>query len=222
MAQQDLQIHVEPRKAGKIHCRKYRKVQRIPGVIYGLGSKNANFTAEEKVIKKFSSQQYENSIFTLKSEDAALNDKKILIKEIVVQPVTRRPLHVDFLTIDMNKEVRVFVELKFEGKAEGLGDGGMLQPLTRQIEVLCLPSNIPEFISVDVTPLHIGETIHLSDLTLPENVEAASQENIALVTVSMMREDEPTPSAQSATTDAAATTPATGATAPSDTPETKK
>lgn len=207
--QKDLEISVEPRQTGKIHCRKYRRQQKIPGVVYGSGKQNFNFVAEEKMIKKFSSQQFENAIFTLKSEDSKINGTKVLMKEVIVQPVTRRPVHIDLFAVDMNKEVKVAVELKFVGKAEGISEGGVLQPLMRQLEVWCLPANIPESIVLDVTPLHVGQSLHLSDIKLPENVRAASHEDLAIVTVTVIKDDEP-----AAPVAAAAATPAAGAAAP--------
>lgn len=208
--QKDLEILVEPRQTGKIHCRKYRRLQKIPGVVYGSGKQNFNFVAEEKMIKKFSSQQFENAIFTLKSPDSKVNGTKVLMKEVIVQPVTRRPVHIDLLAIDMNKEVKVAVELKFVGKAEGISEGGVLQPLMRQLEVWCLPANIPESIVVDVSPLHVGQSLHLSDITLPEKVRAASHEDLAIVTVTVIREEE----AAAPVAAAATAAPAAGAAAP--------
>jgi large subunit ribosomal protein L25 len=209
--QKDLEILIEPRLTGKIHCRKYRRQQKIPGVVYGSGKQNFNFVAEEKIIKKFSSQQFENAIFTLKSEDAKIDGTKVLLKEVTVQPVTRRPVHIDLFAIDMNKEVKVAVELKFVGKAQGISEGGVLQPLMRQLEVWCLPANIPESIVVDVTPLHVGQSLHLSDLKLPENVKAASHEDVAIVTVTVIKDDEPAAPVGTAAATAATATPAAGA-----------
>ncbi|MES2767892.1 MAG: 50S ribosomal protein L25 [Bdellovibrionota bacterium] len=205
MSQQELVLEVGTRKAGKSACRKLRKKESIPGIIYGAGKKNVPLFAEEKWVRKYASGAFENSIITLKSADSALNGTKVLFKEVIVQPVTRRPLHFDFLAIDMNKEVRVLVELRFEGKAEGTRAGGTLQPIVRQIEVECLPSKIPEYIAIDVTPLHIGQALHIKEITLPDGVRATAVEDIALVTVNVIKEEE------IAAPTAAAAAPAAGA-----------
>src|SRR5690606_15335380 len=110
--------------------------------------------AEEKWVRKYSTLAFENAIITLKSDDPELNQTKVLFKEVIVHPVTRRPVHFDFLAIDLNKEVRVMVEVRYEGRAEGTKEVGTLQPIVRQLEVECLPKDIPEFIAIDVTPLH--------------------------------------------------------------------
>jgi len=216
MQQQNLEILVENRKVGKLHCRKYRRLQKIPGVVYGSGKQNFNFVTEEKILRKYAGQKYENVIFTLKSDEAAVNGTKVLLKEVIVQPVTRRPLHVDMLAIDMNKEVKISVELRFEGKAEGISEGGVLQPILRQLEVWCLPAKIPEFIAVDVSPLHVGQALHLSEIKLPDGVRATTHEDIALVTVTVIKDEEPTPqaTAAAAATAAGAAAPVAGGAAP--------
>lgn len=188
--QKDLILEVGVRKSGKSACRKLRKKESIPGIIYGAGKKNVALFAEEKWVRKYSSTAFENSIITLKSDEKSLDGTKVLFKEVIVQPVSRRPLHFDFLAIDMNKAVRVMVELRFEGKAEGTREGGALQPIVRQIEVECLPKDIPEFIAVDVTPLHIGQALHIKEITLPAGVKATAVEDIALVTVAVIKEEE--------------------------------
>lgn len=209
MANQDIVLEVSTRKAGKSTARKLRKKENIPGIIYGAGKTNVPLFAEEKWVRKYSSTQFENEIITLKSDDKTLDGTKVLFKEIIVQPVTRRPIHFDFLAIDMNKEVTVLVEIKFEGRAEGTREGGALQPLMRQLEVECLPEKIPEFITIDVTPLHNGQSIHLSEITLPEGVKATATEDVAIVTCNVIKEEEVAPAAPAA--DAA---PAEGAAAP--------
>lgn len=190
MSQKELVLEVGTRKSGKSACRKLRRKESIPGIIYGAGKKNVPLFAEEKWVRKYASQAFENAIITLKSDDASLNGTKVLFKEVIVQPVSRRPLHFDFLAIDMNKAVRVMVELRFEGRAEGTREGGALQPIVRQIEVECLPKDIPEFIAVDVTPLHIGQALHIREITLPAGVKATAVEDIALVTVAVIKEEE--------------------------------
>jgi large subunit ribosomal protein L25 len=211
----NLEIQVQSRKTGKSNCRKLRRAESVPGVVYGAGKKNTSLLAEEKIVKKFASHEFENAIFTLKSDDKEVNGTKVLFKEVTRHPVNRRPIHFDFLAIDLNKEIRVYVELKFEGKAIGLSEGGLLEPIVRQLEVACLPSKIPEYIAVNVSELHVGQTVHLKEITLPEGVRAVSQDDLALVTVTVVKEEELTPTpAAAAAGDAAAAAAAPGAAAP--------
>lgn len=204
MKGQQIELTVSARKSGKHHSRQLRKSGMVPGVLYGNKSKQVvTFATEEKALRKYSASQYENSIFKLKSDISSVNGTPVLIKSIDVHPVNRRPLHVDFYEVDMNKAVRVSVELRFEGKAIGLSEGGLLQPLMRQIEVECLPGNIPEFIAIDVSNLGVHQSIHLGEVTLPEGVKAVTG-NVALVTVGIIEEEAATPAAAAATPGAAA------------------
>lgn len=184
----DIQIEVSTRQTGKSAVRKLRREKQVPGVVYGA-TENKTFSAEEKMIVKYNTSKFENAIFTLKSKDSKLNGLKVLLKEVASHPVTRRPSHIDMLAIDLNKEVRVYVELRLEGKAAGIGDGGLLEQLVREIEVECLPAKIPQYLSVDVTRLGVGEAAHLQDIKFPDGVKATSHENIAVATVTIVKEE---------------------------------
>ena len=184
-----VELLVVERKTGKHHSRTLRKNQQVPGVLYGNQVKNVQVAAEEKLIKKYNGSAFENTIFTLKSTIAGVDKTPVLIKAIDLDPVTRRPLHFDMFVVDMNKTVRVYVELKFEGKAAGLAEGGVLQTLMRELEVECLPMNIPPSISIDVSGLGLYQALHISEITLPAGVKAVATEDLALVTVSVIEEE---------------------------------
>ena len=105
------------------------------------------------------------------------------IKSVQTHPVNGSPIHVDFLRVDVNKPVEAAIALTFTGKAEGVVEGGILQPLRREVQVRALPDKLPETIEVDVTPLVIHASLHIDELAMPEGVEALFTENYALVTV---------------------------------------
>lgn len=197
-----VELSVAARKTGKHDARQMRMKGMVPGIVYGNQKQSIPVTCEEKLIKKYSTSQFENTIFNIKSDIQGANNVPVLIKAIDVHPVTRRPVHFDMYCVDMNKEVKVFVELRFEGKAIGLSEGGLLQPLMREIELSCLPTNIPEAVVVDVTNLGVHQTLHISEITLPEGVKAVATEDLALVTVTIVAEEAAAPVAAAA--DAAA------------------
>lgn len=206
----DIQIDVTTRETGKSAVRKLRKNKTVPGVVYGA-TENKILAAEEKLIVKYNVTKFENAIFTLQSKDAKLNGLKVLMKEVKVHPVTRRPSHIDFLAIDLNKEVRVYVELRTEGKAAGIGDGGLLEILVREIEVECLPTKIPQFLTIDVTNLGVGDAAHLQDIKFPEGVKPTSNENIAVATVTIIKEEVVVAPVAAAVPGAEGAAPAAGA-----------
>lgn len=199
-----IDIPVSGRKTGKHVSRQLRMQGRVPGVLYGNKKEPVQLQAEEKLIKKFSGSAFENAIFNVVTTDLKGLDKTpVLLKAVDVHPLTRRPVHFDLLAIDMNKTVRVSVELRYEGKAAGIAEGGMLQPLLRVLDIECLPKDIPEFITVDVSPLGVHQTLHISEIQLPNGVKATANEDLALVTVTVVAEEEikaPEAAAAAATT----------------------
>ena len=98
-------------------------------------------------------------------------------------PLTGAITHADFYEVDLKTALRVAVALKFVGKPKGVGEGGILQPLIRQVEVECLPLEIPEFIEVDVTELDIHDVIHISAIKFPGNIKPVFDTDEAVVSV---------------------------------------
>jgi large subunit ribosomal protein L25 len=156
----------------------------VPAVIYGnLGSAVpvAVGGAELKARVSTASRQ---RIMRLKSESPELNEKHVILKEIQKTPVSGEILHADFYEVDLTKTLRVMVPFRFIGRAAGIADGGILSPLERQIEIECLPLEIPESIEVDVTPLKIHDVLHVSALQFAGNLRPIFDTDYPVVTVS--------------------------------------
>ncbi|MEZ4872002.1 MAG: hypothetical protein R2827_07120 [Bdellovibrionales bacterium] len=116
------------------------------------------------------------------------------------------PTHIDFYAPDMKKSVRVHIEVKFEGKPAGAADGELSHIAHREIEIECLPNEIPEFFKVDVSHLHINDSIHVSDVSVPEKFKVLSSKDMTLCTCSVVTEEkeEPAPvAAEGAASEAA-------------------
>ena len=213
-----IELPVSLRTVGKHHSRSSRIVGRIPGVLYGPKVENVSLSADEITLKKYSGHKYESTIFQLKSDDPKLNKLNVLLRDMQVHPVTRRPVHVDFFAIDMSSAIRVQVEIRMEGKPLGLAEGGLLQMVLRELEIECLPADIPEFIVADVSGLGLGDALHVSDLKLPDNIKAISGLARTIATVNLIA-DEPVAAAVVAPVEGAipaagaAATPAPGAAA---------
>ncbi len=112
-----------------------------------------------------------------------LADKVALVKDMQFHPVSGEILHADFYEVDLTATIQVNVPLHFVGKAAGVVRGGILQPVVREIEVECLPLDIPEYFNVDVSQLDIGDAIHIEELAMPTGVTAIYDSNFTLVTV---------------------------------------
>lgn len=203
------EIAVSSRETGKHASRSSRTQGMVPGVVYGPKTKPVNVLAEEKIIRKFYGRKFESTIFNLKTDVSGLDKVAVLLRDIQVHPVTRRPTHVDFYAIDMSSNIRVSIGLRFEGKPAGLSDGGVLELIVREVEVECKPNEIPDEIVVDVSGMNVGDALHVSDLKASAGVKIISLPTLTLATVSVPKEEAATPAAAA---DAAA--PAAGAAAP--------
>ena len=206
MSKQRIELNVVKRETGRANSRELRVNKMVPAVIYGA-IENTNFSVHVNDILKYNTRAYENALLNLKSDDSKLNGKVALIKSVQVNPLSRRPEHVDFFAIDLNKAVRVSVEIKIEGKAIGIAEGGLLNIVMRSVEVECLPTAIPEFLTLDVTNLGVGESLHASELAMPAGVKLISRPEVTIAAV-VEQEDEVVAAP------AAAAAPAAGAAAP--------
>jgi large subunit ribosomal protein L25 len=164
-------------------ARALRREGRLPGVFYGVGGGNVHVHVEAHAFNKLGLASTGAHLIRFSSEDSALSGGVALIKEVQTHPVNGSPVHVDFLRVDLNKPVDANVALSFVGKAAGIVEGGILQPLRREVQVRALPDKLPESIEVDVTALGIHDSLHIEDVTMPEGVEIVFSENFTLVTV---------------------------------------
>ena len=113
-----------------------------------------------------------------------------MIKELQTTPVSRDFLHIDFYEVAMDRKIRVNVSVVPIGHAIGVEEGGILQVVRRELEVLCLPTNIPEAFEIDITALNIGDSIHVGDIPHDEDVEILADVNFTVITVSSPKVEE--------------------------------
>lgn len=178
MEQVSLTVEIRETK-GKGISRRLRRAGKLPGVLYGLG-KSAMIVTEPIPVKNLLlSEGGRNKMLNLKG--SGVDGRIALIRDFQIDPLSRVLLHVDLLEIDVTKKINVTVKINFTGKAAGVADGGVLNVIARQVEVFCLPNNIPAHIDVDVTALTIGDSIHLDAVALPEGVEKAGSANPTIV-----------------------------------------
>jgi len=160
-----------------------RRQGRIPGVLYGSKGNSTPLAVDAVALRNGMHGTSRQRLIRLKSSAPELDERHIILKEIQRAPVSGQILHVDFYEVDMSKPLRLSVPLKFTGRAAGIVDGGILQPLVREVEVECPPLEIPESIEVDVTPLGIHDVIHVSALVFPGNVKPIYDNDYAVVSV---------------------------------------
>ena len=214
MAVTTIAIPVKARETGKHASRSSRSAGMVPGVIYGPKTKPLNVIAEEKLIAKYTGRKFEATIFNLTSDESGLNNISVLLRDVQVHPVTRRPVHLDFYALDMSQNITVSIGLRFEGKPIGLSEGGVFEVIVRQIDIECKPNEIPEEIVVDISNMNVGDALHVSDVPVPAGMKVKSQTTLTLATVSVPKEEAaatPAADATAAATPAAAAAPAADA-----------
>lgn len=171
--------------SGKGGARTLRRTGAIPAIFYGPETEpipiQVTKSSLEKTLKK---QTSENILYqlTIKGNDPE-TVKTAMLKEVQKNPIDQEILHLDFYEVSLFKEIDVTVGLKIVGRATGVEKGGILQEISRDLEIRCLPTNIPNHIEVDVTALDIGDSIHVGDIKLPEGILVLSDAHLTLVTV---------------------------------------
>ena len=165
-------------------ARRLRGQGMIPAVLYGPATSPVMLAVVardfEHVVQKGNIRR---TIFALNLEGGSGAATPAVVKELQRNPVSGKFLHVDFYEIDLHRKLRVMVPVVIRGKAKGEEDGGMLQIIEREIAVLCLPSEMPEALEVDVTELGIGGTLHVNDIALPSGAELPPGGNYTVLTV---------------------------------------
>ena len=153
---------------GKNEARRLRVSGRIPAVVYGArkagkAPDGVPVAADPKeVLRILHSEAGANTLITLKLDG---NESQVMVKEYQLDPVTHQLLHADFYQLAMDREIEVTVPVHVKGEAKGVKlQGGMLDFVTREVQVMCLPANIPERIEIDVTELGLHDAIRLRDL----------------------------------------------------------
>ena len=153
-------------EGGKGPARRVRQDGFIPGVIYGPEIEPVSVAVNEKEFRASMKGAEGTSLIDLNVDGER---RKVVLREIQRDPVTSRVIHVDFHAISMNKPINVAVPIHYIGTPVGVKtDGGIMQVTMRELEVSCLPASIPEHLDIDVSELHIGESIHVSDTTIPD------------------------------------------------------
>jgi len=155
----------------------------VPGVLYGPGTAPVAVSVNANELKARVSHAASARIMRLKSGSAELDGKHVLLREIQRSPVSREILHADLYEVDLARAIRVQVPLRFVGKAAGVADGGILQPLVREVEVECLPLEIPEFFEIDVSALGIHDVIHIASVQFAGNVKPIFDTDYPVVSV---------------------------------------
>ena len=168
---------------GKQANKKYRKDGFIPAVIYGKNKDNLNILVDPIKLKKLlKNEAGENTIIEMKLDKSDLK-KNVLLKDAHLDTLTSDPLHLDFYEITEGMDVKVSAPLLFAGKPEGVKNGGVIQTLSNEIKIECLPTNIPNIIEINISDLNIGDTLRVKDIKPMDGIEILSNPESTIISV---------------------------------------
>jgi large subunit ribosomal protein L25 len=182
-------LEAQPRtEQGKGASRRLRREHRLPAIVYGAGKEPAAITMTHHVIQKYlDDESFYSQILTL---DINGEKEKVVLRDVQRHPSKALIMHMDLLRIDEAELIRMHVPLHFinEEECPGVKVGGQVSHQLVEVEILCLPSNLPEFIEVDLGGLALGESLHMSDIKLPTGVEIPElaqghEHDLAVVTI---------------------------------------
>lgn len=201
MAAAPIEAVVATPREGKFNKNAARRVRvsgKIPAVVYGAGQDAVAVTVDPRVITKIlHSDSGHNTIFDLNVEGAAI--AKAMIVDWQHEPIKGKLLHIDLKRIAMDKMMRVSVPIQLIGIAIGVkNQGGILEHVLREVEIECLPGDIPGHLDVDVSGLELHGAIHVSDLPHSGSIKFLGDENATVAHVTAVKEEAPAPEAVAA------------------------
>ncbi len=176
-------------ETGKNANRRLRAQGLVPGVVYGPGQQAVSVAVSPKQIGAIlRSARGENTLFDL---ELAGSRKKVILKEYQCEPVGGHILHADFYEVALDKPLRVKVPIELQGTPVGVKvEGGLLDFITREIDVECLPADIPEKVVVDVTPIELGKHLRVGEIRPPEKARILTDAELVVAHVVTRRAEE--------------------------------
>jgi large subunit ribosomal protein L25 len=196
---------------GKGASRRMRHEGKVPAILYGGHAEARALTvSHQKLMLMLDNERFYSTILSLKVGDQT---QAAILKDVQRHPYKNAVLHIDFQRVEENEKIRISIPLHFTGAAVSPGvksQGGIVSHMRNEVEVSCLPKDLPEFVEVDISGLSLNESIHLSQLKVPDGVTLVElvKDDAAVVAIHSPRAEEPEPTA------AAAGAPAEGAAAP--------
>jgi len=195
---EQINFDVQIRKTtGSAKSRQSRRLNLIPGIVYGGDSKPTIINADRKAYDRIYRQHAGESLIyhlNLVDDGKKISDFPAIIKDVQLHPVTDEVIHIDFNRISLDKEIEINVKIIVKGEPIGVKrDGGTLEHLMWELDIICLPNNIPHHLEADVTNLGVHDSVHVKDLALPQGVRTKHDPESVVATVAgSMREETAT------------------------------
>jgi len=182
---------------GKEQAKKLRRDGKVPAVVYGGHREPVAITVDRKSVSELiqKSEHGIRSVFLLKMAGTD-QQRHAMIKDMTIDPISRKMMHIDFVRVLMDEKVKVTIPVHVKGTAIGVKEGGLLDFQVRELHVECLPTAIPDSIDIDVTPLGSHDYYRIKDLPLPEGVKVLDDPERVVVGVTHARAEIVEPTAE--------------------------
>ena len=176
----NIHLNAEPRSvSGKGASRRLRREELVPAIVYGGDNDPAQISIKHN---EFIHELENEAIYTQVIDLQIAGDtEEVILRDLQRHPYKNKDMHADFFRIDKNTPIKVVVPIHVNNTEECVGvkiDGGMMTQLVTEIEIISLPKHLPEYLELDAENLHLGETLHLSDIKMPEGVEITAMLNV--------------------------------------------
>ncbi|HLT46110.1 MAG TPA: 50S ribosomal protein L25 [Rubricoccaceae bacterium] len=178
-----IKLTATPRQPGKKAVKAVRREDRVPCVLYGPHQAPVHFAVDRLALRPLIHTSETHRVVVRLDGD----EYEAIVKAVAFHPVTDVPLHVDFQALTKGEKLTVTVPIHIEGSAPGVRAGGVLAQPLHEIEVRCVPADIPGHVSVDVSGLEMGDALHVADLQLGDRVEVLTDGGLTVVTVTAPR-----------------------------------
>ena len=179
-------LNVDIRKEhGTSAARRTRLQNKVPAVVYHSGVEATPLSVDKISLNK--ALRTGQMIFEVNVED---KNQFVLVKEIQYHPVTDEIIHIDFQKVKEDEKISLEVAVRSAGEAQGVKLGGLLVQMLNSVTIKCKPAEIPEFLEIDVTEMEMNTNLFVKDITLPEDVEMITAEDIAVVSVQEPKEEK--------------------------------
>ena len=169
---------------GKNSARALRRQGLVPAVLYGPKTESVPLTISPLDLDNiYKVSGTERVVLNLIIESGGTRNATVVVKDVQASPVTGQYLHIDFYEISLDEEIVVSVPVEITGKSKGVERGGFLHVVRYELEISCLPADMPDKIEVDVTGLDIGDSIHIGDIDLGDKVRLLADAGVTVATV---------------------------------------
>lgn len=177
-----LELKADVRKeTGKGPARDLRRNGRIPAILYGPKTEATMLSVAISDLELVQKKSKTPQVFVNLSIGESITNRHTMLKELHVDPLSRKCLHADFYEVDLDRKISVMVPIAAVGKSIGVENGGILQIVRHQLEVLCRPLDVPEKIEIDVTRLDMGDSVHVADVQVDEKLHIPHDVNFTVI-----------------------------------------